>query len=157
MAQFMFKYQKNDFSRAPIIPEEDRDSNYYAGGLGWYHFFAENKGFFGLHYQLNKDDTKGIDWEYLGNKFDATVLFPFMKKFRASLAGEVFLQDFDNTHAIFDVKRRDQIYTVSTMLGYNFWKSAELQFRYTYVNDNSNIAVYDYDRSIYSLGIEYKF
>lgn len=157
MAQLMFKYQKNDFSRSPVIPDENRNSNYYAGGLGLYHFFSENKGFFGLHYELNKDDTKGINWQYLGNKFDVTVLYPFMKKFRASLAGQVFLQDFDHTNSVFNIKRNDKVYTASAMLAYNFWKEAELQFRYTYVKDNSNITVYDYDRNIYSLGLQYKF
>lgn len=157
MAQFNFKYQKNNFSRSPIIPDEDRDSNFFAGGLGWYHFFAENRGFFGARYELNKDDTEGSNWRYLGNRFDATILYPFWERFKASLAGEIFLQDFDKTNSIFGEERDDQVYTVSSMLAYNFWKAAELQFRYTFVKDKSNISVYDYDRSIFSLGLEYKF
>ena len=157
MAQFTFKYQDNDFSRSPIIPDEDRNSNFYAGGLGLYHFFAENKGFFGAHYELDKDDTKGSNWRYLGNRFDGTVLYPFWEKFKASLAGEIFLQEFDKTNSIFGKERDDQVYTISSMLAYNFWKAAELQFRYTFVKDKSNISVYDYNRNIFSLGFEYKF
>lgn len=157
MAQFSFQYQKNNFSRSPIVPEENRSSNYFSGGLGWYHFFDENKGFFGLHYGLNKDKTKGANWEYLGNKFNATALYPFWEKFKASIAGEIFLQDFGHTNSIYGKKRGDQVYTVSTMLAYNFWKAAEMQFSYTYVKDKSNIAVYDYNRHIYSLGLQYKF
>lgn len=157
MLQANFKYQKKDFARDPFIPDEDRNSNDYGGGLGYYFFFAENKGFFGLHYGLNKEDAKGVNWRYLGNRFTATVLYPFFKKFKLSVAGDAFLQDFSDTNTIFRVKRDDKVYTVSSMLAYNFWKEAELQFRYTYVRDNSNITVYDYDRSIYGLGIEYKF
>jgi len=157
MAQATFKYQKNDFTRPAIIPDENRTSNFFAGGLGWYHFFAENKGFFGAHYELDKDDTKGSNWRFLGNRFDATVLYPFWEKFRASLAGEIFLQDFDKTNSVFGKERDDQVYTVSSMLAYNFWKAAELQFRYTFVKDRSNIKVYDYNRNIFGLGLEYKF
>ncbi len=157
MAQATFKYQKNDFARPAIIPDENRNSNFFAGSLGWYHFFDENRGFFGARYELDKDDTKGSNWRFLGNRFDATVLYPFWEKFKASLAGEIFLQDFDKTNSIFGKDRNDQVYTVSSMLAYNFWKAAELQFRYTFVKDKSNISVYDYNRNIFSLGLEYKF
>ncbi len=157
MLQANFKYQKKDFARESFIDDENRDSNDYGGGLGYFFFFAQNKGFFGLHYGLNKEDTKGRNWEYLGNRITATALIPFLKKFRLSLAGDVLLQDFSNTNSIFNVKRNDETYTASSMLGYTFWKEAELQFRYTYIKDHSNIKVYDYDRSIYSVGIEYKF
>ncbi|MFA6355506.1 MAG: tetratricopeptide repeat protein [Candidatus Omnitrophota bacterium] len=157
MLQTNFDYKKKKFARDPFIPDEDRNSNDFGGGLGYYFFFAENKGFLGAHYGINKEDTKGRNWEYLGNRFTATILYPFLKRFKASLAGDIYLQDFSNTNSIFGVERDDQTYTLSSMLGYNFWKEAELQFRYTYVKDHSNIAVYDYDRSIYSMGIEYKF
>ena len=157
MAQFTFQYQKNDFSRTPVIPDEDRDSNYFSGGLGLYHFFKQNTGFFGIHYGLNKDFTKGVDWKYHGNRFDATVMYPFLKRFKASISGEAFLQDFDDINTVFQVVRRDQVYTASGFLSYNFWKEAELQFRYTYVKDNSNIALYDYDRNVYSLGLQYRY
>ena len=155
--QANFKYYKNNFAQAPIIPAEDRDSNDYGGGLNYYFFYAENKGFLGLGYNINKDITKGSDWEYLGNSFTGTVLFPFLKKFKASVSGNAFYQNYDNTHVVFGNKRNDKVYTVSSMLAYDFWKEAELQFTYTYVQDNCNIAVYDYNRSIYSMGVDYKF
>lgn len=157
MAQFVFRYQKNDFARTPVIPDENRDSNFFAGGAGLYHFFADNTGFVGIRYELNKDYTKGANWKYLGNRFDATILYPFLKRFKAAISGEAFLQDFDNTNTVFGVKRRDNVYTASGFLAYNFWKEAELQFRYTFVKDNSNIALYDYNRHVYSLGLQYRY
>ncbi len=157
MFQGNFKYQDKDYARTPTIADEDRNSDDYGGGLGYFFFFAENKGFFGLHYGINKEDTEGINWEYLGNRFTASLLYPFLEKFKLSLAGDAFLQNFDNSNTIFNVKRHDKVFTASSMLAYNFWKAAELQFRYTYIKDHSNIAIYDYDRSIYSLGVEYKF
>ena len=157
MFQGNFKYQDKNYARTPSIADEDRNSDDYGGGLGYFFFFAENKGFLGLNYNLNKDDTEGLNWEYLGNRFTASILYPFLEKFKLSVAGDAFLQNFDNTNTIFNVKRHDKVFTASSMLAYNFWKAAELQFRYTFVKDHSNIAVYDYDRSIYSLGVEYKF
>lgn len=157
MGQLSFKYQRKDFLRSPTNADENRDSNDFGGGLGWFLFFAENKGFFNLRYEINKDDTEGNNWQYLGNRVNATVLYPFFEKFKISIFGDAFIQDFSNTHTVFNVEREDKVYTASTMLAYNFWKDSELQFRYTYVKDNSNITVYNYDRNVYSVGIEYKF
>ena len=157
MGQLSFKYQRKDFLRSPANADENRDSNDFGGGLGWFLFFAENKGFFNLRYEINKDDTEGNNWQYLGNRVNATILYPFFEKFKISIFGDAFIQDFSNTHTVFNVERKDRVYTASTMLAYNFWKNSELQFRYTYVKDDSNITVYNYDRNVYSVGIEYKF
>jgi tetratricopeptide (TPR) repeat protein len=157
LLQSNFRYQKKDFQRTPIISDEDRNSNNYGGGLGYYFFFSENKGFVGLRYSADKDNTDGRNWEYLGNRITGSILYPFMKKFKISLAGDAYLQDFSNTNSVFNTKRDDKTYTLSSMLAYNFWKEAELQFNYTYVKAHSNISVYGYDRSIYGIGIEYKF
>ena len=157
MAQLFFKYQNKNFLKSAANANEKRDSNYYGGGAGMFLFFADNKGFLNLRYELNKDDTEGDNWEYVGNKFSATVLVPLFEKFKVSASGEAFLQDFENTHTVFGTKRDDEVYTANGMLAYELFKDAELQLRYTYVKGNSNIAVYDYDRNIYSGGIEYKF
>lgn len=157
MGQLSLKYQNKDFLRTPTTADENRDSDEYGAGAGWYKFFAKNKGFFNLRYDFNLDDTKGNNWEYFGHKASAALLVPVFEKLKASIIGEAFLQDFENTHTVYNVKREDKVYTASTMLAYNFWKDAELQLRYTYVKDNSNIVIYDYDRNIYSAGIEYKF
>ena len=157
MAQAFFKYQNKNFLKSAANDNEKRDSNYYGGGAGLFLFFADNKGFLNLRYELNKDDAEGDNWEYIGNKFGATLLVPLFEKFKVSASGQAFLQDFENTHTVFGVKRDDEVYTANGMVAYEFFKDAELQFRYTYVKGNSNIAVYDYDRNIYSGGIEYKF
>lgn len=157
MAQVAFKYQRNDFSRNPIIADENRDSNNFAASAGLYRFFAENKGFLGLRYEANRDDAKGANWRFFGNRITATLLYPFLKKFKINLTGDIFFQDFEKTNTIFNIERSDKIYSASSMLAYEFLKNAELQFRHTYVRDSSNITIYDYNRNMYSLGLEYKF
>lgn len=157
MGQLSFKYQNKDFLRAPLNDDEDRDSDEFGGGLGWFFFFAENKGFFNVRYEINRDETEGNNWRYVGNRVNATILYPFFKKFKISVFGDAFIQDFSKTHTVYNVEREDKVYTASTMLAYNFWKDSELQFRYTYVKDDSNIIVYDYDRNVYSIGVEHKF
>ena len=157
MAQAFFRYENKDFLQSAVNSNEDRDANNYAGGVGWFLFFADNKGFFNARYELSYDDTEGSNWEYLGNKFSATLLVPIFDKFKATGFGEAYFQNFENTHTTFGVEREDDIYTAGCILAFNITENAEIQARYTYVKDNSNIAVYDYDRNIFSGGIEYKF
>jgi len=157
MGQCYFRYQNKNFLKSAINENEKRDADNYAGGAGWFLFFLDNKGFLNLRYELSKDDAEGDNWEYLGNKFTASLLVPLFEKLKLSTSGEVFLQDFENTHTVYGQERDDEVYTASSMLTYNLFKDAEAQLRYTYVKGDSNLAVYDYDRNIFSGGIEYKF
>lgn len=157
MAQLSLNYQYRDYRWSPSTSDENRDGSDLAGSLGWFLFYAKNQGFLNLRYTLNEDWTKGNNWEYLGNRGTATLLVPIGDKFRFSVAGDVFRQDFANTHSVYNKKRRDTIYTASPLLAYRFYKDWELQLQYTYVKDKSNISVYKYDRNIYSAGMEVKF
>ncbi|MFA5271678.1 MAG: tetratricopeptide repeat protein, partial [Candidatus Omnitrophota bacterium] len=76
MLQSYLKYQNENYMWAPTTLDEDRDSNNLGGGLGLYHFYAGNKGFFNLHYGINKNWASGTNWGYLGNKVGATLLIP---------------------------------------------------------------------------------
>ena len=49
------------------------------------------------------------------------------------------------------------MYTATGMLSYDIFENMEARLRYTYVNTESNIAIYDYDRNVISAGLEYRF
>ena len=157
MAQLFCGYENKYFLQDPSSDAEDRDSNNYSTGAGLFWFFAENKGFLNLRYSFNIEDAKGNNWENVGNKFSSTVLVPVTDKFNVSVSGEAYLQDFLNTHTVYGAKREDDVYSGTCMLSYDLLKDVELQLKYAYIKDDSNIAVYDYDRNIISAGAECKF
>jgi len=157
MAQLSLKYNNKNFLWTETSADEDRDGNEMLGNLGWFYFFSEKKGFINARYGLNKDWTKGNNWEYLGNRFSATALVPFGEKWRMILSGDLFFKDFTNTHSTYNVKREDEVYTSSAMFAYEIIKDCEWQVQYTHVKNDSNIDVYGYDRNIYSTGIQIKF
>ena len=74
-----------------------------------------------------------------------------------TVSGGTNFKNFSNTHTVYNVKREDDVHTVTTLLAYKFYEDSELQFQYTYVKDNSNVSVYEYDRNIYSTGVQLKF
>lgn len=157
MGQVSLKYSNKNFLWTPSTSDEDRDSNELIANLGGYLFFAERKGFVNLRYGLNKDWTKGNNWEQIGNRLTATLLLPLTEKLKLTLSGDFLMERFSNTHTIFDVMRKDNVSTGSTLLAYKLNKDWEFQLQYTHVNNDSNIAVYKYKRNIYSASIQWKF
>ena len=163
MAQASIRYQNEDYLWTPSIPDENRDGNNLAGSLGWYQFFADKKGFLNLCYAMDKDWTKGDNWEYLGNRVGTTLLIPgstlhsFLNNFNITVSGDIFFQDFSKSNTVYNVYRKDTVYTVSALAAYKIFKNTEIQLQYTHVVDNSNINVYQYTRNVYSAGVEIKF
>lgn len=157
MGQATLKYGYKNFLWTPSTPDEDRDSSNLSSSFGWYYFFANKKGFLNLRYALNKEWTEGNNWEYLGNNINATLLVPVSDRLNWTVSGGTYFKDFSNTHTVFGTKRDDDVHTVTTMLAYKFHEDNELQFQYTYVKDKSNLSVYEYDRNIFSTGVQLKF
>lgn len=163
MGQASISYKNEDYLWAPSIPDENRDGNNLAGSLGWYQFFSDKKGFLNLRYAMDKDWTRGDNWEYLGNRVSATFLAPgaminsALEKFNLTISGDIFFQNFSKSNTVYNVHRKDTVYTVSALAAYKIFKDAQIQLQYTHVVDNSNISVYQYTRNIYSAGVEIKF
>ncbi len=175
--QSFVSYQRKEFLEAPENMDEDRDADHYSLNLGWFYFFQqqkgdlipfmaafeqgslaeENRGYLNLSYTLSRDDTEGRNWDYIGNEGAASVLIGLHEKVKLIVSGDIGYLDFRNTHSVFGKKRRDRIYGLSTLLYYQFYKKLNLQLMYSYRRDDSNIALYDYDRNVYSAGVEYRF
>jgi Tfp pilus assembly protein PilF len=166
--QVYLSYEKRNFRSVQDAGVEDRDSNMYGLNVNWYHFFdqeenvlvpflekfeqssfAQNKGYINLLYKVSKDDTEGRNWENLGSKAVATLLVPLMEKFK--------LQDYKNTHTVYGIERKDIKYGFSSLLFYQFHERADIQLLYVYRQDDSNIAIYDYDRNVFSIGVEFRY
>ena len=157
MGQAYLKYAYKDYMWAPSIEDEDRTGNDFSGGVGWYYFFMQNKGFINLRYGLLKEWTSGNNWENWENDINLTLLVPVMDKLNVTVSGGLSSQLYDNSNSIFHVYRHDAVWTLSALAAYRFYKDSEIQLQYTYVNDGSNITVYAYTRNIYSAGVEIKF
>lgn len=163
MGQASVLYRYRDYFWRPSIPDENRDSSELSGGYGWYIFFDKNRGFFNLRYTLNNEWTAGQDWAYLGNRASAallipsTILLPKFDRMNLTVSADAYFQNFHNTNVVYDVRRRDQVYTISALASYKVYKDSEIVLQYTRVQDDSNITVYNYDRNIYHVGVNFKF
>lgn len=149
-------YSHNEYEDAPLIPEEDRDSDKFNHYWNWVWLFKKD-GFLNLKYEYSQESTRGSNWANRGHSFAFSLTYPLIEKLALQLSGETFLQKFRNLHSEFEEKRQDEIYTGSIGLSYLLIRNLNMILQYTYNRADSNFAIYDYKRSIYALGFEYRF
>jgi tetratricopeptide (TPR) repeat protein len=151
-------YEKRNLIQAPLDRDEDRDGNVFSASAGYIHPFAEGRGVFNLIYEFTIDDTDGRNWDNIGNRISLGLLLPnLVKEINLVLSGDVFLQNYQHTNTVFEVKRNDRTYTASATLLRELFRGVFINLQYSYTRADSNITVYDYDRNIYTAGIEYRF
>ncbi len=168
-------YTNRDFLNDPGNDDEDRDSDGAALTISWFRYFGsskkqvpfmsqfnqssleQNDGYINLVYSLVSEDTDGRNWDNLTNSANASVLFLIGERAKVNLSAGTGYRDFRNTHTVFDKERMDQTYALTALVYYRFYKNLNAQILYSYTRDDSNIALYDYKRNVYSAGIEYRF
>lgn len=156
-ASGFLRYQKKEYLKPPLDPDEDRDSDDYAVGASWFYLLSENKGFLNVRYELNKENTDGENWGYTGSKFGLSLLYSITERLKFNIGGEAYFQRYDENHTAFDIEREDNTYTFITMLSYTIYDDIDIQAQYVYMRGDSNIAVYDYDKNITGVGVEWRY
>lgn len=156
-AHASLRLQKKDFQSPVAIPDEDRDSTETALGLSWYWPFGRQQGFVNARYEINREDAKGRNWSYLGNRFNAGVLYPASELLKLSLGIEAYLQDYENVNLSFNTKRKDTTTTVTAQALYSLGGNIDAHVMYVYMKDASTIDVYAFSKNIFSVGLYARF
>ena len=110
-----------------------------------------------LKYGYSDKKADGENWSNNGHRFTANFIVPLMKAVRMQLGGEAFFQDYRNLHTAYDIKRQDKSYTAMAGLNWDVHKNVCLNVQYNYFLVQSNIELYDYNRHLYTAGVELKF
>ena len=139
------------------LDDEDRDGKILSFSAAYIRPFSEGRGMYNLKYEFSKENTDGKNWDNIGNRFTASLLVPLVQKLNLVATGDAFFQDYSNVNSEFNKKRRDSIYTGSVNFIYQIMKGLNMNFQYAHVRDDSNIAIYDYNRNVYTAGFEYNF
>jgi len=149
-------YNNTEYFDPPFVAEEDRDSGGLNSYVSWVWLFRKGA-FFNLKYEFSDEHADGINWENQGHGFSLNMTIPLIEKLKLQLGGQAFLQDYKNTHTFFQTKREDDNYTAMVGLTWECFKNTNLVAQFTTFRADSNIAIYDYERDIYGLGIEYRY
>jgi len=151
-------YTKKNIFKAVSNPElEDQSSCGIDSYFSWM-WLLESGGIFNLKYGYAIERADGIHYDNRSHRFTVNAIQPIYKALRLQLSGDITLQDYANENAFFgNETRRDRIYTGSIGLTWDIHRHVSLIAQYTATRNHSNIAAYDYNRGIYSAGVELKF
>lgn len=165
LGQVMLRYRKTDstfdwsvkkFGRSPD-PSEDRDSNNYAAGLGYFFTFLDGNALLSVRAEFDKNDADGRNWDYTGYKASAGLLIPIVKNaVKFNLYGEYYYQQYDHDNTMYGIKRRDETWLIQPTLTFELSKNVDFNIGYAYISEHSNIAVYKYNKNLFTFGLEFK-
>jgi tetratricopeptide (TPR) repeat protein len=150
-------YSHRNMIQEALDPDEERDANLISAGIGHMYPFSDGRGLLGLRYEYVIDNTKGTNWKSRGSRFNISIISPIVDGLDFTAALDAYLQDYRNDNTIFLIKRSDKIYNINVGLAYEFIKGLYANAQFAYTKAQSNIALYDYKKNLFIVGLEYRF
>jgi tetratricopeptide (TPR) repeat protein len=171
--QLQFRYQNKDFQDDRFAGNSFRDGKNWLAGITQFAYFAQGAGHVRLGYTFDTDRTGGgspnvatpgiqtnADWDYHAHRFSAGLGLPDVLTLKSSLAFDYYFMNYDNPSSFSPngtTKRRDEIMFFTATIGRSLTQNLSIAAEYNYTRDQSNLAVFDYNRSIFSLTLSSRF
>jgi len=148
-------------TRYRFIPDalQVNDFNLYQLALGWLRASADGRGAFGLTALGGAEKaTNGRadgDKPFVGARLVAqTALTDSVGAF---FLGGIQYGKYSQANALFDTKRVDRLYDLTTGLTWSFAKGWSLRPQLVYYKNKSNLALFEYDRTDVSINLRMDF
>jgi Tfp pilus assembly protein PilF len=185
LTQSFFRFQNKEFFESNPLPIEDefRDANNYTMGVLHLLRFAGDKHLVKAGYQVDWEDAQGRNYRYVGHRFLAGVQYTLdlpaalrtswnpAPQLRLSYDFDVHLRDYGNKNSLLPTPnpgskwRQDEEYNNTVraeapfdgprILGEPTRMSLALAYQNTVAD--SNIAVFNYTRNVYSLTLTWSY
>jgi len=143
-------------------PDSDvRDADRYIIGAGWAHVFAGDKTpvvFFGPY--IGKENTEDSSFDFLSNSIygiRAGGQLSMSPKLVAYAGASYEYRDYDEQDPIFSETRRDNQYDFNVGLRYLPGYKWTIRPQLSYLKNNSNTTVFDFDRAVLSINFRKDF
>lgn len=161
ITQLQYRYQAKNFrDDRKLFPENsDRDGDNNLVGLTHFHLFSEKQGNLRVSYMFDSDDTSNPTWDYQGHQLTFGVTAPPWKTIRIDASFDYYRQDYINANEFSPtlVKRQDDILRTSLTITKPIGSSYSAGLQYMYTRNQSNVSVFDYNRSLFALMVNGKF
>ena len=163
LTQVFFRIQDKDFETGSPQPEDRDAKNYMVGFLHLFRF-AQDRHLIKLGFQQDWEYADGRDYTYQGQRIQAGAMYTLpWWNLRAKWDFDVHFRQYSNTHAFLPttrvepIKRRDQevnnIFRLELPLPQRFTLAGEYQV----THNRSDIQVFDYSRSVFSLILSWNY
>jgi tetratricopeptide (TPR) repeat protein len=185
LTQSFFRFQNKEFFESNPLPvdEEFRDANNYTVGILHLLRFAGDKHLVKAGYQIDWEDAQGRNYSYVGHRFlggaQYTLDLPAALRtswnpspqLRLSYDFDVHLRDYPHKNSVLPSVspgskwRQDEEFnnTVRVEAPFDgptiFGESTKMSLALTYQNTvaNSNLAVFNYTRNVYTLTLTWSY
>ena len=159
------RYQRKDFADDAGLPrEEKRSGNNYMAGFTHFFRFEGDKHFVKLGYQLDRDDTVGNNFEYLGHRLLAGFQYTLpWGGARLRYDFDLHLRDYRHTNTLLPVTapntvaRYDREYNHIVGLSVPLPRDFTLLLEYQATVARSNLDVFAFDRNFFSLSLVWSY
>ncbi len=151
---------RNYFWWLQPFPQENRSSRNLGGNLGMYYFFKKQQAYVQSRISYEYYQASGSNWTSSIYGVLLAALYPVTDTLRFNPSLELVSQPFDHqwfNGAEYLAKRRDKIMVAGLQILYKFQKNFDLNLHYYYIRADSNIPLYDYDRQITGVLVEYRY
>lgn len=145
-----------------FIAEDNRSGDLFAGTIAWYYFLKKQEGYIQARFSYERDFTRGRNWDSNAYRFTLALLYPVNEKWKVKASGDLILQAYDNfwfngIPGAVNPKRYDNIFIGGLEITRIIYKGWEINAHCYYIRDDSNIALYDYDRVITGVQLGYRY
>ena len=171
--QLQLRYQNKDFQDDRFAGNSFRDGKNWLAGVTQYAYFASGRGYVRLGYTFDTDRTGGgspgaaipgvqsnADWAYTAHRVSVGLAVPELWTLKPSFAFDYYHLNYENPNSFSPggtTKRRDNVLFFTATIGRSLTDWLTISAEYNYTRDQSNLAVFDYNRSIFSLTVSSRF
>jgi len=146
-----YQYQDKDFKDSDMFPDNsERDGFNNLAGITQYIPLSQ-KCLLGLNYTYDYDSTDADYWTYRGNAGHLDLRFDFGEGWELDLYGQYYRKDYKADYPGYSTAREDKMMTFSTNLTKKFTSNFDITAGWMYVNNDSNIDIFEYNRNITTL------
>ena len=154
IVEYRYRYKNFIDSELYASNSERTGSNHLAG-------ITQNITYSLIHakigYAYDRDLTNRSYWDYNGHKGFIGIEFNLPYRILLELYGEYSKKDYDGINPLSDTNRADNAYTLSASATKELTDIFSITVGYFYLNNDSNIALYKYNRAITSLFVNARF
>jgi hypothetical protein len=143
------------------VEEDNRNGRHYGGILGGYYFFDNYQGFLQARFSYGYDNTVGTNWIGSGYRIllagQKTVFDRLQVGSYVLLGWTPYSKNWSNGTGTPYPARNDFNFQFRIDLTYKIYKGLEANFHYYFENNNSNINLYWYSKSMLGCFLGYKY
>jgi hypothetical protein len=151
------RFDSNDYNEDIESPAEDRSGTSRSLGLLFRWGLPATGSRLRVLLEAGRNDADGRNWDGDWLSIYLYGTYRVLEKLRLGLGFDYQDFDYDNVHDVFLVKRDDEVYSVYASLSYLLAKGWELQLQAAYQDGDSNIDVFSFERTVFSMGFGWRY